>query len=127
MALAKTPTTLLSNVTVSAAGTQTSTSSLDLSSAISLAIGFTMTFNASATSGARIEVFADPTGANTSFSVGSYDDLIDSWDIPVDAGHTVNGAVQLNHSAKYVKVRLKNLDAGYTITAAYLYGIVQTA
>lgn len=127
MALVKTPTTLLNSVTVAASGVQDSAASLDLSAALKLNIGYTLTFNASATAGARIELYTDPTGANSSFSIGTYDDLIDSWDIAVDAGHAVNGSVRMDDSAKYVKVRLRNLDTGQTITGASLYGTIQTA
>lgn len=128
MALAKTATTLINSVTVAASGVQDSAASLDLSAAIDLAIGYTMTFNASAgTYGARIELFADPTGANSSFSIGTYDDCVDSWDIPGDAGHTVNGLVPMMKCGKYVKARIVNLSTSQTITAATLTGIVQTA
>ena len=73
MALGKTPTTLVSNQTITAGGTYVSPSSLDLSGAISLEIGFKGTFDASTNAGARVEIFSDITGANSSFTVGTND------------------------------------------------------
>jgi len=125
MALVKTPTTLISNATLTTSGTNTSASSLDLSGATDFAIGFQATFNASAASGIRIELFADPAAAYPSFAVGSYDDPVDSYDIAVDAGHIVKGVLQFNRSAKYVKVKVTNLSSTYTVTGVYIYGIVQ--
>lgn len=128
MAITKTPTTLINNVTVAAGGSSDSTNSLDLSAAIDFSIGYSLAFNASAgTNGARIELYGDPTAANSSFSIGSYDDVIDSWDIAGDAGHTVNGVIPMQKCGKYVKVRIVNLSSSYTITGCSLYGIVQTA
>jgi hypothetical protein len=124
MAITKTPTTLVSNQTVSAGGTYTS-GTIDLTSCIDFAIGYTMAFAGSAALGARVEIFADPTGANSGFSVGTYDDHVDSYDIAVDAGHTVNGLAQFNRSAKYIKIRLTNLSGSVSITGVYLYAIVQ--
>ena len=85
-----------------------------------------MTFNASATYGARVELYADPQDASASFSIGTYDTPIDSEDIAVSKGNTVSGNVQMNWAAKYVKVRLVNVDTGYSITAASAWVTVQT-
>lgn len=124
MALGKTPTALLSSATVTGNGSTASPNSLDLSGAIDLAVGFSMTFNSSATAGARIELYADPTGSNSAFSIGSNDQPIDSWVVTGSAGNTVNGAVPMNRSGKYVKVKVVNLSA-YSITGVSIYGIVQ--
>jgi hypothetical protein len=85
-----------------------------------------MTFHASCTAGARIELYADPQDASASFSIGTYDTHIDSEDIARSAGHTVNGSVQMNWAAKYVKVRIVNLDTVYSITGASATVTVQT-
>jgi hypothetical protein len=125
MALTKTPTIWISNVTVAANNKQDSGGGLDLSTAVDFAVGYTMTFNAAATLGARIDLFADPAGASSSFTIGAYDDAIDSGDIAIDAGHTVNGLIQMQRAAKFVKARIVNLDTGQSITAASLWGIIQ--
>jgi hypothetical protein len=126
MALAKTPQTLISNTTITTSTPAVSALSVDLSGAIDFAIGYTISFSASAisTGYARIELYADPTGANPSFSIGSYDDPVDSYDIQVDAGRTVNGVVQMNRSGKYAKVRVVN-SSGQSITGVNIYAIVQ--
>lgn len=125
MALTKTPTTMISNVTVAASNKQDSASGLDLTSAVDFIVGYTLTFHASATLGARIDLFADPAEASASFTIGAYDNAIDSGDIAVSAGHTVSGSFQMQRAAKYVKARIVNLDAAQSITAAYVYGTVQ--
>lgn len=112
MALTKTPTTLFDNITISG-NTYTSTSaSIDLTDAVDLCIGYTLTFDAGADVGATIYLFADPSFSNSSFVVGSYDYPVDSW--PVNgsskAGHTISGNARMDHSAKFVKVRLYNHD-----------------
>ena len=112
MALTKIPTTLFDNITISGR-TYTSTSAyVDLTDAVDLCIGYTLTFDAAADAGATIYLFADPSFGNSSFVVGSYDNEIDKW--PIDgsskAGHTVSGAVRMDHSAKYVKVKVFNHD-----------------
>lgn len=124
MALSKTPSTLISNQTVTAGNSVSAASSLDLSAAIDFSIGFSLTFGAATTGAARIELYGDPTGANSAFAIGSYDNPVDSYDIPLSASHTVSGVIPFNRSAKYVKARLVN-TSNQSITGAYLYGIVQ--
>ncbi len=125
MALSKTVTTVLSNVTAAAGSNSSASSGIDLSTAVDFGIGFKMTFNASATAGATIELYADPTGSNSDFTIGTYDDPADAGDVAVDAGHQVQGFIPLNRAAKYTKARVKNLDGSYSITGIYLYSIVQ--
>lgn len=125
MAITKTATTVFSNQTVSGYSSTTGSSSIDLTTAIDFAIGYTLTFPASG-SGARIDVYADPTGANSGFSVGTYDDPIDSYTITHDNSHTVNGMIPMNKAAKYVKIKLANLSSS-NITGATLTAIVQHA
>lgn len=126
MALSKTPTKVIENVTIIASNKADQATGTDLSSAVNLVVGFTMTFNASATYGARVDLFADPAGASASFTIGTYDVAMDSCDIAVSKGHTVSGSFQMQWSAKYVKVRIVNLDSVYSITAASAWVTVQT-
>ena len=125
MALTKTPTTLVNNQTIAANSTYSSTVVIDLSGAIDFYIGYSMSFNASSIAGAKIELFADPTGANASYTISAYDDAVDSYDIAVDAGHTAKGGAPFNRSAKYATVKVTNLSTTQSITACYVYGIVQ--
>lgn len=125
MALGKTITQVITSQTIAASSSYTQATGTDLSSAVDFGVGYTLTFNAAATLGARIDVFADPAGASASFTVGAYDDAADSADVAVDAGHTVSGFVQMMRSAKFVKVRIVNLDTGQSITGASAWVQVQ--
>lgn len=125
MALNKTATNILNAVTVAATSYSSASSGIDLSDAVDFAIGYKMTFGAGATLGARIDLFGDPEGNTLDFTVGSYADAVDSADIAADAGHTVQGVVQLNRSPKYVKAKVYNLDS-VSITACSLWAIPQT-
>lgn len=125
MALSKTATNILDAVTVSASSYSAASSGVDLSDAVDFAIGYQMTFNAAAVNGARIDLFGDPEGATLDFTIGTYADAVDSADIGADAGHQVQGIVQLNRSPKYAKARVFNLDT-VSITACSLWSIPQT-
>jgi hypothetical protein len=125
MALDKTATLILDSVTVAGSANSVASTYVDLSTAVDFCIGYTMTFGAGATLGAVIDLFADPTGTTPDFTIGAYDDPVDSGDIAADASHTVNGTVQLNRSPKYVKARVRNLDSA-SITACSLYATPQT-
>jgi len=126
MALSKTPTQIISNITVSANTASTASTGVDLNNAIDFGIGFQMTFNASATKGARIDLYADPAGASVSFTIGSYAAPCDSGDVQLSAGHQVQGFIQMQRAARYVKAKIVNLDTGQSITAASLWAHVQT-
>ncbi|ALK06158.1 hypothetical protein SAMN02910340_02104 [Methanosarcina thermophila] len=126
MALNKTATQILSGATVAANSSSSASTGVDLSQAVDFGIGYQMTFHASATKGARVELFADPEGASVSFTVGTYADPCDSGDVDVDAGHQVQGFVQMQRAAKFVKAKVRNLDTGQSITGASLWAIVQT-
>jgi hypothetical protein len=126
MALSKTPTRVIDNQTIGNNNKVDQATGTDLTAAINLKVGYSMTFNASATAGAKVELYADPADASASFSIGTYDVPIDAEDIARSVGHTVNGSVQMNWSAKFVKVRLVNLDPTYSITAASAWITVQT-
>jgi len=125
MALSKTPTQILNNVTIAANGTSSESTGVDLNDAVDFGIGYQMTFNASATKGARIDLYADPSGASQSFTIGSYADPCDSGDVQVDAGHQVQGFIQMQRAARYVKCKVVNLDTSYSITGCSLWSIVQ--
>lgn len=125
MALGKTATLISDAITVSATSYGAASSGVDLSSAVDFAIGYQMTFNAAATLGARIDLFGDPTGGTLDFTIGTYADAVDSADIAADGGHQVQGVVQLNRSAKYVKAKVYNLDS-VSITSCSLWAIPQT-
>lgn len=124
MALGKTPTTLVSNQTITASGTYVSPSSLDLSGAISLEIGFKGTFDASTNAGARVEIFSDVTGANSSFTVGTNDDPVDAMDVSHVSG-TKAKAAQFRCCSKYIKAKVTNLG-NKSMTGVYVYAIPQT-
>ena len=127
MALTKTSTQVVTSQTITSSSSYTDTTGTDLTTAISCAVGYTMTFNASATAGATIEIYADPDSASQTFTVGTYHDPTDSFEIPVDAGNAVEGMVQINCAPKYIKVRIVNNDTGQSITLANAYVVVQTA
>jgi len=124
MALSKTPTTMVSNQTIAAGSTYTSPSSLDLSGAISLEVSFKGTFNASTNAGARVEMFSDPTSANSGFSVGVNDEPIDAMDISHVSG-TKSKPAQFKACSKYVKFKVTNLG-NQSLTAVYVYALPQT-
>ena len=126
MALSKTVTPILNSATMAANSSSSASTGVDLSQAVDFGIGYQMTFNASATKGARIDLYADPEGASISFTIGTYADPCDSGDVAVDAGHQVQGFVQMQRAAKYVRAKVTNLDTGQSITGCSLWAIVQT-
>jgi hypothetical protein len=125
MALDKTTTLILDSVTVAANTYSAASSYVDLSTAVDFNISYDLTFGAGAVNGARIDLFCDPTGTTPDFTIGTYDDAIDSGDIAADASHRVKGSIQLNRSPKYVKAKVYNLDSS-SITACSLYATPQT-
>jgi len=126
MALTKIPTTLFDNITISGRTSASASATIDLTDAVDLFIGYTLTFDAAADAGATIYLFADPSSSNTSFVVGSYDNEIDKWPIDGDSkkGHTVSGGVRMDHSAKYVKVKVFNHDT-VSITGCSIWAAPQ--
>lgn len=125
MALSKTIATILSNGSAAASGSSAASSGINLDTAVDFGIGYKMTFHGSATAGATIELYADPTGATLDFTIGTYADPCDAGDVAVDAGRAVEGFIPLNRAAKYTKARVKNLDTAQSITAIYLYSHIQ--
>jgi hypothetical protein len=124
MTFTKTPVKILDSVTVATSNFQTS-NGVDLGAAFDFCIGYRLTFNASATLGAEIRLFGDPEGGTLDFTIGSYANYFDVAEIPISAGHTVEGIALLQRSPRYVKARVYNLDAGQTITACSLWSILQ--
>lgn len=125
MVLSKTPTTMISNQTIIAGGSYTSPASLDLSGAISLEVSFVGTFNAAATAGAKVEMFSDPTSANSNFSVGSKDEPIDAMDIAAAAGYSKSKPAEFKCCSRYVKFKVTN-PGTQSITGVYVYALPQT-
>lgn len=125
MALNKIGTKILDAVTVAAASYSAASSGVDLSDAVDFAIGYQMTFGTGATLGARIDLFGDPAAGTLDFTIGAYDDPVDSGDVAADATRTVSSVIQLNRSPKYVKAKVYNLDS-VAITACSLWAIPQT-
>ncbi len=127
MSISKTSTKLFDSITVPGNSYTSPSAGVDLSDAIDLAVGYTMTFNAAANYGATIFLYGDPAGNSLDFVAGSYDNPID--ECPIDgkskAGHTVSGVYQFNHSAKYVKFRVYNHDDTVSITNCSIWAIVQ--
>lgn len=126
MAITKSATKIIDNQTAAASGSVDS-SGIDLSNAIDLAIGFEVTFNASATDGARIELYGDFSGASASFIIGANQKPTDEYDVAVSAGNTVSGVIPMIRSPKYAKIRVVNEDGSYSITGISVWSQIQTA
>ncbi len=126
MAITKSATKIIDNQTAAASGSVDS-SGIDMSNAIDLAIGFELTFNASATDGARIELYGDSSGASASFTIGANQEPTDEYDVAVSAGNTVSGVIPMIRSPKYAKVRVVNEDGSYSITGISVWSQIQTA
>jgi hypothetical protein len=127
MTIAKTATKIIDNQTVAAAGYKDASPGGDLSSCIALGVGVTLTFDASATKGARVDIFADPAGASASFTIGANDEPYDSADIALNKGNTVSAFLPLSHTPKFAKARIVNEDDSYSITACSMWAQIQTA
>ena len=96
------------------AGSSVTSDSIDISTAVGAAVTASFTFNASATDGAAVEVLTSPD--DTVWDTIAYSNTYVSWE---------SGAVQIsaafNAAVKYVKVRLTNYDASYSITNVDIY------
>lgn len=121
MTVSKTVTTILGNKTAapSSATLLADCTELDLSDAISVEIEAEMTFNAGATAGATVQVWA---GAATSVYAS---DPIDEFPVAADAGSTVRVSFQVRASPKYLKVSVENLDESSVLTAITVKSTVQ--
>lgn len=125
MAVAKTVSTILNGVSVTAGGNVVS-QGVDLSAAIDFSLGFVVIFPTGATGNLKFELFGDPTGASQDFTVGTYDDSVDEGEVPYTAAQTVRGVYPMVKAPKYVKVKVTNLGA-VDISSVSLYAIIQVA
>jgi len=121
MGLGKTYTKLLDNKTAAASGSTTlnDCTTEDLSAALQCAIEVDMTFNASATAGATVKVFAS--GDGTNFDTVEYA----TQSVSVSAGNSVQVTFPINPAVKYFKVQVTNLDTTYSLTGISVWSIVQ--
>jgi hypothetical protein len=120
MAFSKTRSSaLLSDVTVAATSSSSNSSSSDLTYATACAVEVKCTFAAGATNGAIVHIYAS--GNNTDYDTGAYDE----FDIPVTAGETVQYTFPIIPSPKYIKIGVENLDPVESITALYVYTVIQ--
>ena len=121
MGIAKNRTLILDNKTAqeSASTTLGDCTSEDLSTALQCAIEVDMTFDASATAGATVKVFAS--GDGTNFDTVEYA----TQSVDVSAGNAIQVTFPINPAAKYIRVQVTNLDTTYDITAISVWSIVQ--
>ena len=124
MTFTKTPVNILDAVTVGTSNFQTS-DGIDLGAAFDFCIGYRMTFHGSATAGAEVRLYADPSGNSLDFTIGDHANHYDLSDITISAGNIVDGVLLFQKAPLYVKARVYNLDAGQTITDCSLWSIVQ--
>lgn len=129
MALDKIGTKVLDNVTVAAQSySATASSYFDLSDAVDFAVGYEVTFNSAASLGIRIDLFAEKAFTTPDFTIGSYDNPVDSIDVVPNLnqkGHVVAGVVQMNRCPKYGKLKIYNYDS-VSVTACSLWVAPQT-
>jgi hypothetical protein len=125
MALSKESTIILNGAAIAANSASPESTGVDLNDAVDFGIGYQMTFHTSATKGARIDLYADPAGASQSFTIGTYADPCDSGDVQVDAGHQVQGFIQMQRAPKFVRAKVVNLDSSQSLTNCSLWAIVQ--
>jgi len=120
MAFTKTVTSVLSNATAAAGGSTSLSTEVDTTDFINLAVEVKLTFNASATLGARIKAFA------CNASGGTYD-TYPFWQADIARASGVQGqSFQLPSGPKYVEFLVTNLDGTYSITAITIYVHDQT-
>jgi len=121
MGLGKTVTKVLDNKTANASSSTTlgDCTAEDLSAALQCAIETVMTFDADATAGATIKVFASSDGTN--FDTVEYA----TQSVSVSAGNTVGVTFPINPAVKYFRVQVTNLDTSKSLTAISVWTIVQ--
>ncbi len=122
MALAKTVTKILDNKTAAASASTdiADCTAIDTTDVIALAIGVQLTFNAAATLGAVLKIYAAADGVN-------YDAYVyDQFPIAYTSGAQAQTFV-VNPAAKLLKAKITNLDTGQSITAIYIYAHDQSA
>lgn len=113
MALTKPSTLLYDNITVSGRDYTDISTGVDLTTAVDLAIGYRLTFNADSNVGVTVFMYGDPSGSDINFTAGSYDNPVDQCPISgsgTSKGKTVASTYRMDHSSKYVKFRVYNHD-----------------
>jgi len=126
MSLTKTVTKVVDNQTVNASSSlalsnSTAIGPTSTDTLINLAIECTVTYNASATSGCTVKLYASYDGTN-------YDsDPYDQFDMPFTANTTKSQTFAVNPAPKYLKVGVTNNDTGQSITAFSAWAHTQAA
>jgi hypothetical protein len=114
---------ILTNKTAAASGSTAlaDCTAITTTDATDLAIHVKLTFNASATLGARVKLFA-------SYDDGTNYESYPFWqyDIAYTSG-AQSASARVPFSQKRIKVQVTNLDTGQSITAIYVYYSIQTA
>lgn len=123
--LVKTGAQVLSSVSASALSWSSESSLIDLSDAYSFAIGFTG--RVSNTYGICVDVFADPTGNDSSFSSSyTYQKPTErAWFMPVTGSYVTNTVLPMRIVSDYVRLRIYNPDPYNTRSSLSLYSIIQ--
>lgn len=121
MGFSKTSTKILDNKTANASSSTSLSdcTAVNLSTAVQLAIDVEMTFNASATQGATVRVYASDD--NSEYDTIPYD----QFDVAVSAGNAVKAHFAVLPAPKYIKVSVTNLDTAQSLTGISVYSIPQ--
>lgn len=126
MSLTKTVTKVVDNQTIGEASelalsNSTAIGPTSTDTLINLAIECTVTYNASATAGCTVKLYASYDGTN-------YDsDPYDQFDMPFTANTTKSQTFAVNPAPKYLKVGVENLDTAEDITAFSAWAHTQAA
>ena len=126
MSLSKTVIKVVDNQTVGSSSSlslanSTAIGPTDTSALINLAIECTVTYNASATLGCTVKLYASYDGTNWDT------DPYDQFDMPFTAGATKSQTFAVNPAPKYLKVGVTNNDTGQSITAFSAWAHTQAA
>lgn len=101
----------------------------DCTRATQLVVTFRGTFHVSATAGAKVTIWPSYDGTNYDTSAWSnWEGETQEWAIAVDAGESVILTSEpIAPVPKYLKFKVENLDASYSITACSLIVTAQNA
>lgn len=126
MSLSKAATKVVDAQTVAASSSLSLANSIaigptDTSALINLAIECTVTYNAGATLGCTVKLYASYDGTNWDT------DPYDQFDMPFAAGTTKSQTFAVNPAPKYLKVGVTNLDTVQSITAFSAWAHTQAA
>ena len=119
MATKKTVTVMGTSSSIAASGSYEA-GPLDLSAGVGLAVTTKLTFNASATAGALMDVLSSVD--NTNFDSIPFNET----EVTLTAGGTVIVSTAISSSIKYLKVKIKNQDSAQTITDVTVSAVVTT-